>query len=458
MRITNLNPASDIGASAWLVELEDHRLLLDAGLHPKREGRLALPLYDQIDGDDLDAIAISHCHHDHVGSLPVAMRRFPKAHVLMTELSYFIVSRVLHNSVNVMLRQRDELGVKDYPLFTHDEVDEFEAVFQGFRYNREIDWAGPTRTRRALQSPTLEFLDAGHALGSAGVMVRGAHQTLFYSGDVSFQDQTLLKGARFEDAKADVLILETTRGGREVPPDFSRAAEIEALAQAIRAVQERNGSVLIPVFALGRSQEILALIALLMDSGRLPRQPVYIGGLGRVFTEIYDLQAHRTHRHHSNLALTEALDLQVLGRRQWESMKLGGGRLFVLTSGMLNPNTAAHELALRMLDDERHGIFFVGYADPATPAGILRASAHGDTLNLGPQDRDVTRRCEVREFDLTAHANRDELLDFVGTVSPRVVIVGHGEDDARAWFKDALARRHPRIKVLDPAPGESVEA
>lgn len=458
MRITNLNPASDIGASAWLVELEDHRLLLDAGLHPKREGRLALPLFDQIHGDDLDAIAISHCHHDHVGSLPVAMRRFPKAHVLMTELSYFIVSRVLHNSVNVMLRQRDELGVKDYPLFTHDEVDEFESVFQGFRYNREIDWAGASRTHRSLQSPTLEFLDAGHALGSAGVMVRGAHQTLFYSGDVSFQDQTILKGARFEDAKADVLILETTRGGRAVPPDFSRAAEIEALAQAIRAVQERKGSVLIPVFALGRSQEILALIALLMDSGRLPRQPVYIGGLGRVFTEIYDLQAHRTHRNHSNLALTEALDLQVLNRRQWESMKLGGGRLFVLTSGMLNPNTAAYELALRMLDDERHGIFFVGYADPATPAGVLRASAHGDTLSLGPQDRSVTRRCEVREFDLTAHANRDELLDFVGTVSPRVVIVGHGEDDARAWFKDSLARRHPRIQVLDPAPGESIEA
>src|SRR5262245_2836972 len=101
MRITNLNPAHDIGASAWLVDFEGHRLLLDAGVHPKREGRDSLPRYALAEGGELDAIAVSHCHHDHVGSLPVAVRHFPRAHVLMTELSYFLVDRVLHNSVNV---------------------------------------------------------------------------------------------------------------------------------------------------------------------------------------------------------------------------------------------------------------------------------------------------------------------------------------------------------------------
>ena len=133
MRIINLNPDSDIGASAWFVELEGRRLLMDAGIHPKREGRDSLPLYNLIKHEDLDAIAISHCHHDHVGSLPVALRYFPHAHVLMSELSYFLVERVLHNSVNVMTRQRDELGIKEYPLFTHDEVDEIEPRFQGFK-------------------------------------------------------------------------------------------------------------------------------------------------------------------------------------------------------------------------------------------------------------------------------------------------------------------------------------
>src|ERR1700739_4261416 len=103
MIVTNLNPDTDIGASAWLVEIDGHRLLLDAGMHPKREGRDALPLLGKA-GNEVDAIAISHCHHDHVGALPVACRLFPRAHVLMTALSYFLVERILHNSVNVMTR------------------------------------------------------------------------------------------------------------------------------------------------------------------------------------------------------------------------------------------------------------------------------------------------------------------------------------------------------------------
>src|SRR5688500_13819235 len=119
MRIINLNPDTDIGASAWFVDIEGHRLPLDAGVHPKREGRESLPLFPVSAREDLDAVVISHCHHDHVGSLPIAMRYFPKAQVLLTELSYFLVERVLHNSVNVMTKQRDELGIKEYPLYSH---------------------------------------------------------------------------------------------------------------------------------------------------------------------------------------------------------------------------------------------------------------------------------------------------------------------------------------------------
>ncbi len=377
MRIINLNPASDIGASAWFVEIEGHRLLMDAGTHPKREGLDSLPLYHLIKKEELDAIAISHCHHDHVGSLPVALRQFPKAHVLMTQLSYFLVERVLHNSVNVMKRQREELGIKEYPLFTHDEVDDLAPLFQGFRYNREIEWAAHHKTRAGFPSPTLEFYDAGHALGSAGIMVRGEKETVFYTGDVSFRDQTILKGARFEDVKADVLIMETTRGNRAMKPGFTREAEIDRLAEAVQRVLKRKGCVLIPTFALGRTQEILALLALLMKAGKLKPQPIYIGGLGRVFTEIYDLEASRTHRQHSSLQLNEALNLVVLEKGQAESMKLTGGRIFVITAGMMSENTAAHDLAARMIGEKKQAIFFVGYPIPARPADGLRAPNTG---------------------------------------------------------------------------------
>jgi Cft2 family RNA processing exonuclease len=457
VKITNLNPDTDIGASAWFVEIEGNRLLMDAGTHPKREGSSSLPLYDAIKGQEVDAVALSHCHHDHVGSLPVALRQFPKAHVLMSELSYFIVERVLHNSVNVMTRQRDEMGIREYPLYSHDEVDDMSARFQGFKYNRQIEWASFNKTRAGQVSPTLEFYDAGHALGSAGIMVRGQKETLFYTGDVSFGDQTILKGARFEDVKADVLIMETTRGNRAVPPGFTRATEIERLTQAIERVLKRKGCILIPTFALGRTQEILALLALLTRSGRIKHQPIYIGGLGRVFTEIYDLESHRTHRQHSNLQLREALNLVVLEKGQAEKMKLTGGRIFVITAGMMSENTAAHNLAMRMAGDERQAIFFVGYADQDTPGGRLKAAEPGKPFLFSGSGGELTRRCELEDFDLTAHANRDELLNFVGHVSPRAVFLGHGDADSRAWFEDQIRTRHPKIKIIQPTPGKAVE-
>jgi Cft2 family RNA processing exonuclease len=430
--------------------------LLDAGTHPRREGRSSLPLYDLVKNNELDAIAISHCHHDHVGSLPVALRHFPQAHVLMTELSYFIVERVLHNSVNVMTRQRDELGIKEYPLYSHNEVDEIAARFQGFKYNREVDWASFHKTRAGFSSPTIEFLDAGHALGSAGILARGKKETLFYTGDVCFHDQTILRSARFDGVKAGVLIMETTRGSRVLRPGFTREAEIERLSAAIQTALKRKGSVLIPTFALGRTQEVLALLANLMAAGKLKPQPVYIGGLGRVFTEIYDLESHRTHRHHPDLQLHEALNLVVLEQRQAESMSLKG-RLFVITAGMMTEKTAAHDLGLRMIGDERHSIFLVGYTDPETPGGRLRAAKQGETFLLSASAGEVTRNCEVQEFDLTAHANREEMLDFVGEVEPRAVLLGHGQDDARRWFEEQIRSRHPKIKIFQPEPGKTVE-
>lgn len=454
MRISNLNPDTDIGASSWFVDLEEHRILLDAGMHPKREGRAGLPLYSTVQNEEIDAIAVSHCHHDHVGTLPIALRYFPRAHVLLPEQSYFLIERVLHNSVNVMTRQRDELGLKEYPLFTHDEVDEIAYRFQGFRYNREVEWAAHEKSKAGFASPSLEFFDAGHTLGSAGIMLRGQKETLFYTGDVCFHDQTILRAARFQDVKADVLIMESTRGNKPVAPGVTRATEVDRLVAAIHQALKRKGCVMIPSFALGRTQEILALLALLIREGRLKEQPIYIGGLGRVFTEIYDLEAHRTHRQHTALQLHEALNLIVLDPGQVEKMKLTGGRIFVITSGMMSENTAAHDLALRMIGDDKQSIFFVGYADPDTPGGRLKAAKPGETFIFSAGGGEVTRRCDVQDFDLTAHANRDDLLDFVGQVSPRAVVLGHGGDESRRWFEEQIRARHPKIKIIQPESGK----
>jgi len=117
---------------------------------------------------------------------------------------------------------------------------------------------------------------------------------------------------------------------------------------------------------------------------------------------------------------------------------------------MMSENTAAHNLAARMIGDERQAIFFVGYADPDTPGGRLKAAKQGETFVFSPSAGRVTRKCEVLDFDLTAHANRGDLLDFVGQVSPRAILLGHGGDDSRAWFEEQIRARHPKIKIIQP--------
>ena len=374
----------------------------------------------------------------------------------MTQLSYFLIERVLHNSVNVMIRQRDEIGVREYPLYSHDEVDDIASLFQAFKYNVQVEWSGFDRPH-GKSSPTVEFIDAGHALGSAGMMVRGKNQTLFYTGDVCFHDQTILKAAEFQDVRADVLIMETTRGARSEPAGFTRAAEAKRFGKAVQEALERKANVLIPAFALGRTQEILAQLALMMKAGQIQRQQVYIGGLGRVFTEIYDLEAHLAHRQHPHLRLTEALNLCVLEKGQSQRMKLTGARLFVVTAGMMTEHTPAHDLAVRMIEDERQSIFFVGYADPDAPGGRLKAAKHGETFVFSASAGEITRRCDLRDFNLTAHADRSQMLEFVGRVSPRLVLLGHGDQEARAWFEAQILQRYPKIKVVQPGPGISVE-
>ncbi len=456
MHITNLNPREDIGASCWHVELDGRSLLMDSGTHPKIIGKESLPLFHLLNGKRVDHIAVTHCHLDHVGSLPVALQHFPEAQVTMSEMSYFIIERVLHNSVNVMKRQRDEFDVKEYPLFSHREIDDIACQFEGCRHNQKIAWDQAGGDQSDPASPTLEFYDAGHALGSVGIMVRGERESLFYTGDVCFQDQTILRGARFEDVTADTLILETTRGDRDVPPGFTRQQEVQRFAEAAVEALSQKSSILIPVFALGRTQEILAMLALMMRDRRLKRQPVYIGGLGRVFTEIYDITAKRISRNLSDLNLHDSLHLIVMDRQQQDGMSLRSGRIFALTSGMMVENTPAHELAARMIEDERQRVFFVGYSDPNTPAGRLRQAAPNEKFFFSNTVGKLTRRCQVQEFDFSAHANREELVDFVGRVSPRTVILAHGEANSRNWFGKQIAKRYPQIRIVQPGPGESV--
>jgi Cft2 family RNA processing exonuclease len=110
-----------------------------------------------------------------------------------------------------------------------------------------------------------------------------------------------------------------------------------------------------------------------------------------------------------------------------------------------------------MAADRNQSIFFVGYADPDTPGGRLKAARPGETFHFSDEAGKLTRHCEVLDFDLSAHANREELLEFVGEVAPRAVLLGHGDDEAREWFERQIRHRYPRVKVFQPAPAQTIE-
>src|SRR5215213_3169574 len=168
MKFTNLTRRTEIGANCYLIETETERLVLDCGMHPKQEGDGALPNFQPITAE-IDAIIVSHAHQDHIGTLPVLMRRQPQARVFMSEATAEIGNALLHNSVNVMTRQREELGTTMYPLFTHKETTRATDMWRSCRFRQPVNLAGQRVKQRERDEVTFEFFDAGHVLGSAGV-------------------------------------------------------------------------------------------------------------------------------------------------------------------------------------------------------------------------------------------------------------------------------------------------
>lgn len=139
MEFVSLTKKVEIGANSYLLRLGDRALLLDAGLHPKITGFDALPNLDLLENTTLDGIIVTHAHQDHVGSLPVVTRQFPEIPVFMTEATYHLSDIMLHNSVNVMTRQREDEGISNYPLFTHHSARKRENA--AFPWSQRFDVA-----------------------------------------------------------------------------------------------------------------------------------------------------------------------------------------------------------------------------------------------------------------------------------------------------------------------------
>lgn len=457
MKFINLTRRTEIGANSYYLEAAGQRLVLDSGMHPKEEGEESLPNFRALGDRKLDAIVLSHAHLDHVGTLPVLMRRQPEARIFMTEATAEIGSALLHNSVNVMTRQREELGVVMYPLFTHRETDRASDKWRSCPMRQPFTLGGERARREGEQGITVEFVDAGHVLGAAGVILRAEGRTIFYSGDVNFDDQTVTAAAVFPESGVDVLIIETTRGDSPLPEGFTRAAEERRLAEAIERAFRAGGCILMPVFALGKTQEALGMIHNFRRQKLLGEFPIYIGGLSVKMTEIYDRRALTSRRLLPRLQLMEEVAPFVLNGQTIHDSPARGGRLYALSSGMMTPKTLSNIFARRVIENPQHYIFFVGYADPESPAGLLRAAKPGDLVMLDPDEPPQRLACHIEQFQFSAHASRESIVRYVTKLAPKKIVLVHGDVPAVQWTRAQLAAALPASEVIVPTPGVELE-
>ena len=457
MKFINLTRHTEIGANAYYLEIGRHRLVLDCGMHPKNTGDDALPLFKAIAGRDVEAVLISHAHQDHIGTLPLAMRRFSGARVFMTEATAEIGSVLLHNSVNVMTRQREEIGELSYPLFTHRETDRSSERWRRCPLRQQMSIAGERAPRREKHAVAFEFFDAGHVLGSTGIMLRTEGRTVFYTGDVNFDDQTIMEAAVFPEEKIDVLIMECTRGDHPKPEGWTRANEERRFSEALGAALERDACVLIPVFALGKTQEILAMLYKFRRQRLLPEFPIYIGGLSSKFTDIYDRRTHTTRRQMPHQKLMRDVAPYILNDETVRDTPVRGGRVYVLSSGMMIPKTLSNVFARRIIENPIHSIFFVGYANPESPAGLLRDAGIGGEVALDPNKPRQQIRCNIEQFQFSAHATRESLIHYAAKISPNKILLVHGDPPAVEWMRDTLSNKLPGSEIIVPTPGAELE-
>src|SRR6266481_718161 len=449
----------EIGANSYYLEIGRHQLVLDCGMHPKNTGEDALPYLKAIADRKIEAILISHAHQDHIGTLPVAMRRFPGARVFMTEATAEIGNALLHNSVNVMTRQREEIGEMLYPLFTHRETDRASERWRWCPLRQRISIAGERAPQRERDALTFEFFDAGHVLGSTGILLRAKSKTIFYTGDVNFDDQTIMQAAVFPEEKIDVLIMECTRGDHAKPEGWTRSGEERRLAEALGHAFERGAGVLIPVFALGKTQEILAMLyKFRRESRKLSGEfPIYIGGLSSKMTDIYDRRAHTTRRQLPRLQLMREAAPFILNDETVRDAPLRGRRVYVLSSGMMIPKTLSHVFARRLVENPQHSIFFVGYANPESPAGLLRDAGTGGEVALDPDKPPQRIRCKIEQFQFSAHATRESVVGYAKKISPKKILLVHGDSPAVEWMRATLTTELPSSEVVVPEPGVELD-
>ncbi len=442
-----LGGGREIGANSFYYSIDGHGILVDAGLHPEKTGWAAFPAIEALAGGPIDHFLVTHAHTDHLGGVPFVLQSYPNLTVLATSETIELAKIMLLNSASLLPKQHTQDVLDALPNYSLLALPEVLGKMEPFELG--------TSKQLWTSGANITYYPSGHILGAAGILIEHDGTRIFHTGDTSLHPQRLVTGAQLPEGPIDVLVSESTNGVVDAYLTHSRERELERLIQTINETLSAGGSVLIPVFALGKLQEMLCMIGDAKRAGKIPDVPVYTGGMGRRITEVYD-QFLTSRSRTNDVDKTSDVVQAELPRRPL----LFGGNYFrepsivLAASGMMQEGTASYMLAQRWLRHREFAICFVGYTDPRTPGYIVSHAERDTRIRFGSMKRDVAVRCRIERFRFSAHARREELLEIVRRLQPKHVVLTHGDEKAMAAFGKLILETFPEMKVSAPEVGK----
>lgn len=419
MNISFLGGAREVGGSCILVKIYNRNILMDCGIR-QSSSKDALPDFKSIqEQGGIDAIIISHSHMDHIGSLPIISKEYPLARIYATKMTKDLMRVLLYDSLKIMNNREGEI-----PLYAESDVKNMLNSIFPINYMVEFP---------IFQDVKLTFYMAGHIAGAACVYVTTPEGSLFYSGDFSVFSQKTVEGLKVPRLRPDVAIFEATYGDRL---HSNREVEEERLIDIINECKRKKGKMLIPAFALGRSQEVLLTIKKALNKNILKDIKVYVDGMIRDINRTYKLNP---------LYLKNSLGKKILkgiepfyddniipiddNKLRKKILEDDESLIIISSSGMLTGGYSQY-YAEKIAPMENGYIVMTGYQDEESPGRkLLELLKEEKDKKLYINEKVIPVNCKVKNVGLSAHSDKSEIKSLINFLSPRNIFIVHGNED-----------------------------